>query len=116
LIDLQKKSKKDKNLKYVEMKKFDNDSIYTGYVRAKDEQREGPGMIVWPDNTRYEGEWRNDKAEGRGKLFHSDGDVYTGEWKQDKTDGHGEYVHADGTRYEGQWKDDLQHGQGKETW
>lgn len=88
-------------MKYVVLKKYDNESVYTGYVRNKDDLREGPGIITWPDNTRYEGEWRNDKAEGKGRLYHADGDVYTGDWKQDKTDGMGVYVHADGTRYEG---------------
>ena len=63
------------------MQKFDNDSTYTGYVRKEDGVRQGPGIIVWPDSTRYEGQWQNDKAEGKGKLFHADGDVYTGDWK-----------------------------------
>lgn len=42
---------------------------------------------MWPDSSRYEGNWRNDKANGKGKLIHADGDVYDGEWKNDKAEG-----------------------------
>jgi len=33
---------------------------------------------MWPDGSRYEGYWSNDKANGQGKLVHADGDVYEG--------------------------------------
>lgn len=45
--------------------------------------------MVWPDNTKYEGEFVNGKMEGKG--------VKT--W-------------PNGNRYEGMWKNDLQHGAG----
>lgn len=40
--------------------------------------RDGFGTQVWPDGSRYEGYWANDKANGQGKLVHADGDVYEG--------------------------------------
>ena len=55
-------------------------------------------MQTWPDNSRYEGFWKDDKADGFGKLIHADGDVYEGEWKDDKANGEGVYIHANGTR------------------
>jgi len=38
--------------------------------------RHGYGVQIWPDNTRYEGYWINDKANGNGILYHSNGDRY----------------------------------------
>lgn len=49
----------------------------------------GYGVMLWPDNTRYEGEFLNGKMEGKG--------IKT--W-------------PNGNRYEGMWKNDMQHGPG----
>ena len=70
------------------------------------EVRDGRGIQIWLDGSRYEGYWKNNKANGYGRLIHADGDVYEGEWKDDKADGYGTYFHSDGAKYEGQWKDD----------
>ncbi len=59
--------------------------ILKGYLREG--LRQGPGVQVWPDGAKYEGEWRNNKANGKGKFWHADGDVYEGEWKDDKANG-----------------------------
>ena len=50
--------------------------MYKGYL--KDGTRHGPGIQVWPDGAKYEGEWRFNKANGKGKFWHADGDVYEG--------------------------------------
>jgi len=47
-----------------------------GYL--EDGMRHGPGVQIWPDNAKYEGEWRHNKANGTGKFWHADGDVYEG--------------------------------------
>ena len=75
--------------------------------------RHGPGVQVWPDNAKYEGEWRENKANGRGKFWHADGDIYEGEWEDDKANGFGIYIHVNGAQYEGYWKNNLKHGEGK---
>ena len=49
--------------------------------------RDGYGHQLWPDGSRYEGAWKNDKANGNGKLIHADGDVYEGDWMNDKAHG-----------------------------
>ena len=49
----------------------------------------GYGVMLWPDGTKYEGEFVNGKMEGKG----------TKEW-------------PNGNRYEGLWKNDVQHGPG----
>ena len=46
-------------------------------------QRHGPGIIVWPDGSVYEGYLLNDRINGYGRLIHADADVYQGEWKDD---------------------------------
>lgn len=70
------------------------------------EIRDGRGIQVWQDGSRYEGYWKNNKANGFGRLIHADGDVYEGEWRDDKAHGKGIYTHVDGSRYEGDWIDD----------
>ena len=37
--------------------------------------RDGRGVQIWLDGSRYEGYWKNNKANGRGRLIHADGDV-----------------------------------------
>ena len=56
--------------------------IYIGEFNEK-KQREGKGIQIWNDGSKYEGYWKNDKANGRGRLIHSYGDVYEGEWFED---------------------------------
>jgi len=92
-------------LHYTEELKFENGAVYKGYIRTDDE-RQGPGIQVWPDGARYEGEWRDNKANGKGKFWHADGDIYDGEWFDDKANGQGEYTHTNGAKYEGTWKND----------
>ena len=62
-------------------------------------KRDGYGVQIWSDGSKYEGFWSNDKANGKGRLIHADGDVYEGEWLDDKAHGHGRYTHYDGAKY-----------------
>ena len=39
-----------------------NGATYTG--QWLDGMRDGIGQQLWPDGSRYEGQWRNDKANG----------------------------------------------------
>ena len=39
---------------------------------------QGKGVRVWPDGSRYEGWWKENRANGLGRLIHADGDVYEG--------------------------------------
>jgi hypothetical protein len=43
---------------------LENGVIYTG--EWMNGQKDGFGIQVWPDGTRYEGIWSKDKANGRG--------------------------------------------------
>ena len=42
---------------------------------------EGHGKKVWPDESEYEGEWRDNKMEGKGVYTKDDGTKYEGEWQ-----------------------------------
>ena len=57
------------------------------------------GVQVWPDGSKYEGQWYQDTACGKGKLIHADGDIYEGEWFNDKAHGYGVYTHSNGAKY-----------------
>lgn len=62
---------------------MDNGAIYHGQW-TKDGKREGKGIQIWKDGSKYTGYWKNDQANGKGRLVHADGDVYEGEWYNDK--------------------------------
>ena len=64
---------------------LDNKAVYLGQW-SKTGLREGKGVQVWTDCSKYEGYWHQDMANGYGRLIHSDGDVYEGYWVDDKAD------------------------------
>ena len=61
--------------------------------------RDGRGIQIWTDGSRYDGYWKLNKACGKGRLLHYEGDVYDGEWANDMANGFGYYFHADGSWY-----------------
>ena len=77
-------------------------------------KREGRGIQIWQDGSKYEGYWKDDMANGYGRMIHSDGDVYEGEWMNDLHNGYGIYYNADGSSFKGYWRNDKQHGKGIE--
>ena len=99
---------------YVEKKLLSNGAEYTGHMLNG--QRDGYGVMIWPDGSRYEGCWKNDVADGLGRLINKEGDVYEGIWKEDKPSGFGIYRHYNGAVYIGEWNDDKQEGRGIEFW
>ena len=62
---------------------------------------------MWPDNAKYEGEFKNNKFDGKGKIIHAHGDIYQGECKDGKANGFGILIQANGIHYEGMWLNDL---------
>lgn len=95
---------------------IDNKTKYEGEWNLLTNERDGMGVLVWPDGSIYEGFWRRNKANGKGRLIHADKDVYLGDWLDDKAHGNGSYIHADGAKYVGEWYMDKQQGKGFETW
>ena len=103
-------------LEFRGMVTLENGAKYQGEWIKGTNIRQGKGVQIWSDGSKYEGWWRNNKANGKGRLIHADGDVFEGQWKNDKAHGTGKYSHLDGAQYEGEWEEDRQHGYGVETW
>jgi hypothetical protein len=98
-------------------------------------QRNGPGKMVWPDGSKYEGEWVNDQRTF-GKLLMVDQNVYEGNFKDEKFHGKGKLTlirddmvvecifkngfashigrakYRDGSEYIGEMEDMKKHGIG----
>ena len=61
------------------------DVKYIGQVI--DGKKEGNGIMLFKDGSRYEGNWKNDKEEGKGSFFNIKGDKYEGDWKNGQKEG-----------------------------
>lgn len=105
VYDLEEDPEDDKELIMRDPYELDNGAIYWGQWN-KDGFRQGKGVQIWKDGSKYEGYWKYDMANKKGRLIHADGDVYEGEWFNDKANGKGIYEHMDGAKYVGEWKDD----------
>ena len=45
---------------------------------------DGKGLMVWPDQSRYEGDFKMGKIEGHGNKEFANGNRYVGMWKNDQ--------------------------------
>ncbi len=70
-----------------EFKDVGDGRLYKGQWNKQTGERDGVGIQLWPDGSKYEGLWKKDKANGKGRMTHANGDVYEGEWKDDKANG-----------------------------
>lgn len=71
-------------------------------------------MFLYPDGSKYEGDWVEDQRCGQGKYFYINADVYEGEWFNNVRHGHGSYTYAEtGTKFVGQWKEGKREGHGE---
>ena len=53
---------------------------YEGQIHKKTGLRQGYGKLKWPDNSYFEGYWKEGKADGRGIFRTSNGELLEGEW------------------------------------
>jgi len=101
--------------KTASQKQYVTSTVYKGeFVNNK---RHGFGTQVWPNGSKYEGDWAFDAREGRGEFFVKSKDdtlrmVYSGSWLNDMKEGVGVWYGADGSRYEGHFHANLPHGEG----
>jgi hypothetical protein len=56
---------------------YDDGSIYYGYYN-KFWEREGYGVYILPDGSKYQGFFKNNRMNGRGRLVGIDGDYFEG--------------------------------------
>lgn len=77
--DLQLDSLEQRERVYIdEFKDVGDGRLYKGQWKKKTGERDGLGIQFWPDGSKYEGMWRNDKANGKGRMTHANGDIYEG--------------------------------------
>lgn len=60
------------------------------------ELRNGEGIYAYPDGSKYQGLFYNQKPDGRGIFFYPNGDRYQGEFKNGYPHGEGTMYHAAG--------------------
>jgi hypothetical protein len=79
--------------------------------------KEGFGIQVNSDNTKYEGEWLNNRFHGRGTLWVKKGKTYirqyVGDWVNGQMDGQGIYYYDNNEIYRGDWKNGKKSGNGR---
>ena len=96
--------------------KLSNGGIYTGAARKKtvgtSEEliQHGYGDLIFPDGSKYMGNWCNGQAHGKGTMNHSNGDVYIGDFINDQATGKGTFTKANNRTYEGEWLEGMRHG------
>ncbi len=97
---------------------FIGGSQYKGQWNA--DQKEGFGIQVNPDNTKYEGEWGRNKYNGRGTLWMKKGKEYirqyVGDWQDGKMEGQGIFYYEKGEIYRGEWLNGERCGNGRYEW
>lgn len=81
-----------------------------GYLAA----RTNPD-IIFPDNSRYTGGFKDGLLEGQGSLVFANGSHYTGSFVEGLYQGHGEMVYSTGERYVGEFDKGMEHGEGELT-
>ncbi|CAL1536373.1 unnamed protein product [Lymnaea stagnalis] len=74
------------------------------------------GTFVWPNGSKYEGEYCNNARHGKGRQTWSDGSFYNGEFENDLRHGVGSISWSNGENYEGEFFKDRRHGKGTYKW
>jgi len=93
---------------------YPGNSKYTGEL--KNEKPHGQGTFIFSNGSKHYGEWKNGKGDGSGTKTWRDGKKYSGEFKNDKPDGKGTFTYSDGSSYVGDWLDGKRHGEGTLTY
>ena len=81
------------------------------------DMKEGFGIQINTNNTKYEGEWKANRFHGRGTLWiKKDKEYvrqYVGEWVNGSMEGEGIFYYENGDVYRGQWQSNQRYGEGK---
>ncbi len=89
---------------------YPNGTRYVGnFERGKPN---GKGIMYFANGNKYLGDWVDETRQGKGRLIFVEGHTYTGEFQNNRFHGQGTMEYANGDVYEGQWKKGLAEGQG----
>ena len=72
----------------------------------------GRGVLLYKNDDKYYGNFKNGKKDGIGIFYFKNGSKYLGQWKQNKMDGYGVYYFTTGAKFEGYFKENKKHGIG----
>ena len=92
------------------------DVVFTGVVYKgqfnREKLRHGVGKLVWPNNSFYIGNFKNNVCCGHGLLVLNEEEIIEGEWENDKLNGKGTITLKNYTYY-GDFLNGLPHGNGE---
>ncbi|MCB0705950.1 MAG: caspase family protein [Saprospiraceae bacterium] len=83
---------------------FDGHSSPTIRDCNKEYCADGKGIYVYPDGSRYEGEFYKGEPEGLGTVVYQNGDRYEGEWMSNTPHGQGIMYYANGRVVAAVWE------------
>ena len=87
--------------------------VYYGFLESGNDRRDGLGVCIYSDGSRYDGMWKNDKRNGHGRMIWYNNDVYTGYWENDYENGEATVDFANGSKYVGSYKNGKREGKGR---
>jgi len=96
---------------YSDGSRYDGESKFSGLRKI----RHGKGTLTYPNGSKYEGVWKDDKQHGHGIFTTPDGEICEGEWRDGIENGNGTKIYPSGSKYVGEWKNGNEHGQGTMT-
>lgn len=67
--------------------------------------KNGSGVFAYPDGSKYEGHFLNNKFDGDGTFYFANNDKYVGQFKENYPHGTGTRFHADGSVENGEWRE-----------
>lgn len=89
---------------------FPNKSRYTGEFTGG--WMTGRGLYSYANGNKYIGYWLKNQKHGEGKLVYSNGNIYSGKFTNDRITGYGSMVYKSGDKYVGEWKNENPDGKG----
>ncbi|CAI2382491.1 unnamed protein product [Moneuplotes crassus] len=91
---------------------FDDGALYRGEIDPETQFMHGQGMLIYADDSVYEGKFVMNKREGKGEFIYPNKDVYKGKFQNGLMHGKGVFSSPDGTYFTGEWKEGKRHGEG----
>ncbi|NOT38161.1 MAG: peptidase C14 caspase catalytic subunit p20 [Saprospiraceae bacterium] len=89
---------------------YPNKSRYTGEFNGG--WMTGRGIYFYANGNKYIGYWSKNQKHGEGKLIYANGNIYSGKFKNDRITGFGSMTYKTGDKYTGEWLNENPNGKG----